>query len=670
MNEAVDDYVRRYRNLVELEREEEMERYEREMRDMSAREREEAGRAILETSGRDEGEGLGGYKVKFVRQESGQQLPDTEIGVGDLVMISKKDPHRDDNPTGTVAEKTGYSLTLVFDREPHPFVFSNDGLRLDLYVNDITFQRMLSAIDALEEADDRLADLRDIIVGLRQPAEQFPVEIEGWHNPELNQSQREAVESAIGSDDFYLIHGPPGTGKTTTAVEVAAQCVDAGEDVLVTAASNTAVDNMVEFLVEEGIEAVRVGHPARVTAALREHTLDATVESHPKYERAQELREQAFELKDRQDGLLYPSGKWRRGMSNSQIRDKADKGQGSRGVSADKIQEMAEWIELQEQADSYFEEADRLRDEAVGEVLDGADVVCSTNATAGSDLLADREFDVLVLDEATQATEPSCLIPITMADRVVMAGDHRQLPPTVLNEKAARRGLRTSLFEKLARRDYGDDIRTMLTMQYRMHEDIMDFSSEEFYDNRLRADESVRTHTLEEFDLDLTGADQQTAEILEPREPVTFVDTAGVDAPELSREGSESRENPVEADLTVELAEVLLEGELYERELAVISPYWDQVDRIRNQIDREELEIKTVDGFQGREKEVVLLSLVRSNLEGAVGFLRDIRRFNVALTRARRKAVVVGDSATVCNVPVFDHFIDYVEDRGLKHVLR
>ena len=663
MVESVDEYVRRYRNLVELEREEEMERYEREMRQMSGREREDAGRAILRMKGRDQGEGLGGHQVKFVREGRDEPLPDTEIGVGDLVMLSKKDPLRDDNPTGTVAEKTRYSLTVVFSERPHSFVFGK-GLRVDLYVNDITFQRMLSAIDDLEQADGRLADLRDIIVGTRTPADQWTVEIEGWHNPQLNASQREAVEEAVGADDFYLIHGPPGTGKTTTAVEVAAQFVDAGESVLATAASNTAVDNMVEFLVDEGIEVVRVGHPARVTRTLREHTLDAIVEQKPKYERAQELREQAFALKDEQDDHRYPSGRWRRGMSNDQIKDYAEQGRGSRGVSADKIREMARWIELQEQIDNYFEEADRLREEAVRSVLDEAEVVCSTNATAGSDLLEGWTFDVLVLDEATQATEPSCLIPITMADRVVMAGDHKQLPPTVLNEEAASQGLRTSLFERLARRDYGDEIRSMLTIQYRMNEAIMNFSSEEFYDNRLLADDSVRRHTLEEFELELEEIDPWHAEILEPREPVVFVDTAGRGAEEVSREGSKSRENPDEAALVVDLADALLEGGLYERELAVISPYWDQVDRIRNELGREEVEVKTVDGFQGREKEVVLISLVRSNHEGSVGFLRDTRRFNVALTRARRKVVVVGDSSTVCNVPVFDHFVEYVEDKG------
>lgn len=663
MSVPIEEYVRRFENLVELERKEEMERYEREMNRMSGREREEAGRAMLEMRGRDRGEGLGGHEVQFVREGHDSPLPETEIGVGDLVRLSKESPLRDDNPTGTVSAKSKYSLTVVFPGRPHPFVFGS-GLRVDLYVNDITFQRMLAAIEDLEEADGRLADLRDIIVGTRHPAEQWGVEIEEWYNPELDDSQREAVSSALGSDDFYLIHGPPGTGKTTTAVEVAAQCVGAGEDVLATAASNTAVDNLVEFLADQGFEVVRVGHPARVTQTLREHTLDAQVECHDAYERAQQMREQAFSLKDRQDDLTYPSGRWRRGMSNERILELAEQGRGSRGVSAEKIEEMAEWIELKQQADQYFEEADRLRERALNEVLGDADVVCSTNATAGSDLLSGRSFDVLVLDEATQATEPSSLIPITLADRVVMAGDHRQLPPTVLNEEAAGRGLQRSLFERLADREYGDDIRSMLTRQYRMHEAIMEFSSEEFYGGRLRADGTVEGHTLAEFELDFSNVDPRNGELLDPEEPVVFVDTAGSDSRETSRSGSKSRENEREAEIVAEVAEALLEAGLGGDELAVISPYWDQVDRLRDRLGHEGIEIKTVDGFQGREKEAVLLSLVRSNPEGEVGFLRDVRRFNVALTRARRKVVVVGDSSTVANVGALDDFVEYVKGRG------
>jgi predicted DNA helicase len=378
------------------------------------------------------------------------------------------------------------------------------------------------------------------------------------------------------------------------------------------------------------------------------------------------MRRQAFELKDQQEECTYPSGRWRRGMSNEKIKELAEEGRGSRGVGVDKIREMAEWIELDEQIDSYFEEADRLREEAMAEVFEQADVVCTTNATAGGDLLEERHFDVLVLDEATQATEPSCLIPITLADRVVMAGDHRQLPPTVLSEEAAGEGLRMSLFERLADRDFGDRIRSMLTRQYRMNEEIMTFPSLEFYDGQLEADPKVRHHTLDDLDVDVASFDPDYADILAPREPCIFVDTAGVDAPERSRQGSNSRENPFEANLVVEMAENLLEAGLYERELAVISPYWDQVDRIREDLDRDGVEVKTVDGFQGREKEVVLISLVRSNPDREVGFLRDVRRFNVALTRARRKAVVVGDSATVASVDVLGRFVDYAERVGAR----
>ncbi|MFB6266255.1 MAG: IGHMBP2 family helicase [Halodesulfurarchaeum sp.] len=657
--ETARSYVDRYRELVELERQAEMERHESEIRSLSGREREAKGRALLHMRGRDEGEGLGGYLVKFLRERRSEALPETEIGVGDLVMVSKQDPLRDDNPTGTVAEQTRYSITVAFDGRPPGFVF-DDGLRVDLYVNDITFRRMQDALKQLPDADGPLAALRDVLVGVEEPAPPEPAQIETWHNESLNDSQRTAVRRALGAERFHLIHGPPGTGKTTTAVEVIEQAVDRGESVLATAASNTAVDTLLEFLIERGVDAVRVGHPARVTPTLREHTLDSRLAGHPKYQRRSELREEAFDLLDEQEQYTHPSGRWRRGLSDERIRSLAEEGRGARGVPPEKMREMAEWLRLQEEADELFEEADRLEQEALAEVIEEAEVVCTTNSTAGSDLLEGAQFDLLVIDEATQATEPSCLIPITHADRVVMAGDHRQLPPTVQSEEAAREGLRETLFERLAERH--PRIRDMLRVQYRMHETIMGFSSERFYDGELEAAPSVTAHTLSDLAIDPTTL--SPPDILDPGAPLVFVDTADLDAPERQRSGSTSRENPGEATIVKTLAESLLEAGVDPRDIAVISPYDDQVDRLSSELDREGLEVDTVDGFQGREKEVVLVSLVRSNKRGEIGFLAEERRFNVAVTRAKRKVVVVGDGETVTRAPVFEEFVEYAADSG------
>ncbi|GAB3675280.1 IGHMBP2 family helicase [Halopiger thermotolerans] len=684
--EAVRDYVDERSRLVELEREAEMERHEREIRRLSGRERESKGRALLEMRGRDEGEGLSGHLVKFTKRY-GDALPDTEISVGDLVMVSKRDPLRDDNPTATVTQVTNHSVTVSFDSKP-PGWLLDDGIRLDLYVNDVTYQRMLEALESFLEAEpDPDGDvprehLRDVIVGLEEPeaVASGPVRavVDGWHDEQLNDSQREAVERAVTTDDVHLIHGPPGTGKTTTAVEAIRQAVDRGDSVLATAASNTAVDNVVEFLAAGDHEPLRVGHPARVTPTLREHTLDARLEDNETYRESREVREEAFDLLDRQDDLTAPSGRWRRGLSDERIKQLAEEGRGSRGIPPEKIEEMAEWLELQERADELFDRAERLAQEAIAEEIERADVVCTTNSTAGSDLLAGQRFDTLVIDEATQATEPSCLIPIVKADRVIMAGDHRQLPPTIQSREAEREGLDETLFERLAERygaDGDDPIRSLLTTQYRMHERIQDFSSERFYDGTLEPDESVRDHTLAEL---LEGADGDADRdlgrehpALEPDEPLVFVDTSDADAPERSREGSPSTENPYEADLVTEHARALLEAGLEPADLAVISPYDDQVKRIEDALEStlpeataEALEVDTVDGFQGREKAVVLVSLVRSNDRREVGFLDEPRRFNVALTRARRKAVVVGDRDTVTAAEVFDDFCEYARDRG------
>ena len=678
--ETAQAYADRLTELVELEREEEMRRHEREIRALSGRERQDRGRALLRLRGRDEGEGLGGYLVKFMREQKGRPLPDTEIRVGELVMISKNDPLRDDNPTGTVAQVTNYSITVSFDRKPGSWV-CHDGLRMDLYVNDITYRRMQDALTRLPTADGALAHLRDVCTGASAPAEVESAEIENWHNADLNSSQQRAVREAVATEDVHLIHGPPGTGKTTTALEVIQQCVDRGESVLATAASNTAVDNLVEELVEQGVDVVRLGHPARVSDRLRAHTLDARIADNETYRRSQKKREAAFDSLDRQDTYTVPSGRWRRGMSDQKIKDLAGQGRGARGVPAEKIQEMAEWIELREQADDLFAQAERLEQEAVDEVLGAADVVCSTNSTAGSDLLGepanpaeDRAsqigpFDTLVIDEATQATAPSCWIPLVQAHRAILVGDHKQLPPTILNQEAAQNGLQHTLFERLASHhetdpEKPDSIRSLLRTQYRMHQSIMGFSSASFYDGRLAADDRVQRHTLDDLGVSVEPLSGARREILDPEAPLVFVDTRDIDAPEHQRSGSHSRENPREADVVARLIADVIEAGLPPTDIAVISPYDDQVDRLERKIGRDAVEVDTVDGFQGREKEAVFISLVRSNDRGRIGFLRDRRRFNVALTRAKRKVVLVGDPTTLERAPIYEKFREYARSEG------
>ena len=691
--ESARAYATRLTDLVELEREEEMRRHEREIETLSGREREDRGRALLHMRGRDEGEGLGGHHVKLMREQKGQPLPDHELRVGDLVMISRQDPLRNDNPTGTVTQVTNYSITASFDPKPDGWVFGDglrpdrreevvsglrpdrreevaSGLRVDLYVNDIPYRRMQDALAQLPTAGGALKRLRDVSTGVATPASTDPAPIDDWHNSNLNDAQRQAVREALATNDVHLIHGPPGTGKTTTAAEVLQQCVDRGASVLATAASNTAVDTVVAFLAEQGTDVVRLGHPARVNDRLRTHTLDAQIEDNDAHRRSQQKREKAFAVLDRQEDLTAPAGRWRRGMSDRKIKERAEQGRGSRGVPPDRIEEMAGWLALQERADALFDEAEALEQDAIDEVLEAADVVCSTNSTAGSDLLDGHTFDTLVIDEATQATAPSCWIPMTHARRVVLVGDHKQLPPTIQNQEAARRGLRRTLFERLAHHhetapEAPGSIRSLLRRQYRMHETIMGFPNRTFYDGRLKADDTARHRTLADLGVSdhALPADERHA-ILDPEAPLVFVDTSGIDAPEHQRSGSHSRENPREANLIVQLTTALLEAGVAPSAIAVISPYGDQVDRIDRALAPDGPETDTVDGFQGREKEIVLLSLVRSNDRGAIGFLDEPRRFNVAVTRARRKAVVVGDASTVAAADVLGAFVRYAETTG------
>ncbi len=654
-------YIARFKSLVQKEREEEMRWHEEEIRKLSGRQREERGRAILNLRGRNQGTGLGGrYIVKFIRQRQGEMLPKHEINTGDLVMLSRGNPLEPGTPSGTVIEMSKFSITAVFDREPPGYIYKKN-LRMDLYVNDITFQRMLEALQTLASAKGRLAEIRDKLLGNKNITIPETEKLELF-NRDLNQVQARAVQKAACSDDFFLIHGPAGTGKTMTCIEVIQQAVRKGLSVLSAAGSNVAVDNIVERLVERGVKTVRVGHPARVNPVLREHTLDYMLEDQPDFQKSIKLREKVSGIREKQEKHTHPGPRWRRGMSNGKIMKLAGQGRGNRGVPASRIRDMAEWLKLQEVVDGIFNEIDRLEDSAVNKILNDAEVVCATNSTAGSEIMNGRNFDLLVLDEATQSTEPEALIPLVKADRAVLAGDHRQLPPTILNKEAGEKGLAVSLFERLLE-VHGDKIKEMLKVQYRMNSVIMNFPSREFYSGELIAHSSVKDWDISDLGLNLP-LQGLMKEVFDPARPVVFLDTRESGSREERIRDSKSFYNRLEAELAAEILETAMETGMNPENVALISPYKDQAEWIRSRIDNERIEIDTVDGFQGREKEMIVLSLVRTNDRGNIGFLNDLRRLNVSLTRAKKKLAVIGHSPTISSDRCYQRLIDYVKEAG------
>ncbi|NPA75149.1 MAG: IGHMBP2 family helicase [Euryarchaeota archaeon] len=624
-----------------------MRRHWEEIRKLPGSKRERLGRAVLALRPRVLGRGLGGvYLVRYSRSD----FPDTEIMVGDVVLVSGKKVSKN-NPMGTVYEKGRNFITVAFSSPPPAFALKGR-VRLDLYASDVTFQRMLAALEALETRKDILPFLlssRVMLYGAQSVRE--------FDNPRLNDSQKRAVEYALRAERFFLIHGPPGTGKTTTLVEAIVQHVKSGKKVLATADSNVAVDNILEKLIGK-VKVVRLGSPARTSEWLREHTLDFMVQSTAEFKEAQKLWARVDTLVKKRDRETRPMPQWRRGLGDDEIHYLASQRRSIRGIPAERIQSMAAWLTLQKEIGDVVERAKKLEMRAVRKIIDDVDVVCATNSTAGSEMLDGVMFDTVFIDEATQSTEPSCLIPMLHGKRFILAGDHKQLPPTVLSRDAE--GLKYSLFERLMEL-HGRGISRMLTVQYRMNERLMEFSNREFYNNAVRTAPEVRNITLSE----LIGSCEDNgtvAEMCSPSEPLVFVDTHGT-MPERQRPGSTSYENPGEAEIVSSLVNAFLEAGLEPGVIGVITPYDDQVQMLREQLPVRGLEIKSVDGFQGREKEVIIISFVRSNT-GKIGFLMDPRRLNVSLTRAKRKLVMIGDSSTLSVNALYRRLLNFVREKG------
>jgi superfamily I DNA and/or RNA helicase len=544
----------------------------------------------------------------------GRPLPGSRIGVGALVRVELRRERREDAPTGVVARRSRDRVAVAFD-EPPPDWATSGRVTLELVPSPVTWERLAAGLRRVAGPEGKR--WHDVLAGA---APRFLPAARGPRLPTaLAPEQEAALDLADRALDVALVHGPPGTGKTTVLVEVIRRAVARGERVVATAPSNLAADNLLERLLAAGVDGVRVGHPARVVPALLAHTLEARVAGHESARIAEGLVEEALSL-----------------------RREARKRKERRGPGR-----FSEARAAERDARALLAEARALEERAEREVLDRASVVVATLTGLDAPVLSGRRFGLAAVDEATQAIEPAVLLALLRAERAVLAGDHLQLPPTVISAAAAQGGLGLSLFERLVLA-HGDGVKVTLAEQRRMNEAIMAFPSRASYGGALRAHPAVAAWSLDD-------------------EPLLLVATAGAGFEEGAPEGSDSRHNEGEAALAAREVERVLALGVAPADVAVIAPYDAQVQRLRQLLAgrvEQGLEVDTVDGFQGREKEAVVVSLVRSNDAGEVGFLADVRRMNVAITRARKKLVVVGDSATIARHPYYESFVRHAQEVG------
>ncbi|XP_042640469.1 DNA-binding protein SMUBP-2 isoform X2 [Tyto alba] len=623
----------RFLELLREEREAELAESRAWQESISLKELQRRGVCLLKLQAANQRTGLyGRLLVTFQprKYDSDAELPYNSFGPGDVVGLYDSAGQGEQLSTGIVTRVTSKAVTVAFE-ESRDGMLSLDhesSYRLLKLANDVTYNRLKKALNALKQYHGGPAsDLIDVLFFSSDPSafsETKPLKL---YNDSLDASQRDAVSFSLAQRELAIVHGPPGTGKTTTLVEIILQAVQQGLKVLCCAPSNVAVDNLVERLAGYKARVLRLGHPARLLEPIQRHSLDAVLARGDHAEIVADIRkdiDQAF----------------------AKTKKAQDKGERSHFLS--EIKALRKELKEREEA-------------AMAAALTHANVVLATNTGASSDgplkLLPENHFDLVVIDECAQALEASCWIPLLKAPKCILAGDHKQLPPTIISHKAAAKGLSLSLMERLIER-YGEKIVKMLTVQYRMHQAIMQWASLEMYSGRLTAHPSVAQHLLKDL-LGVTSTEETTI-------PLLLIDTADCGLFELEVEDEQSKGNPGEVQLTGLHIHALVEAGVKAKDIAVVAPYNLQVDMLREHLCHKypELEIRSVDGFQGREKEAVILSFVRSNRKGEVGFLAEERRINVAVTRARRHVAVICDTRTVSSQPFLQRLVDYFSRHG------
>ncbi len=624
--------LQKLKSLLQIERDEEFKIY-----------KEQFLRASIDTRRKN---GLTWYPLKIVNEE---------LGYGDLLQVEFERTSHFDMPhqfsagknvalfsnagtqdyevSGVIKSVQKNTVKIIFPKEELPDWAYDGKLGINAEFDENSFIEMQKALDVVINAKNcRLADLREIIEGQAKPS----FGKNEFINPAtyLNTSQNKAVEFILNVIDYGVVHGPPGTGKTTTLVEAIRVTLQTENQVLVCAPTNTAVDLLCEKLNKLGVSVLRLGHPARINEDLLSTSLDGRISSSPYYKDIKNLRKNAQEY-------FRMAGKYKRVFGKEDAQQRAA---------------------FYTEAKNCLKEARLLEDYITDSLLKDSQVICCTPVVSANKLLAKKTFKTLFFDEASQALEPMVWIPLLKCERIVLCGDNCQLPPVVKSKKATDEGLGITMLDRCMN---NKDAVVLLNKQYRMHEAIMAFSNKVFYENKLIADDSVANEKLIADDNEVCN------------KTIEFIDTAGCDFAEEQNPETLSYCNPKEGDLLFKHIKILLENYgKYEQasliSIGIISPYKEQTEWLKEHLTDYDLfmeklsslQIKTIDGFQGEERDVIYITLVRSNNNQEIGFLNDLRRMNVALTRARKKLVIIGDSATICSNIFYRGFIEYCEEKG------
>ncbi|ETZ22507.1 AAA domain-containing protein [Pedobacter sp. V48] len=620
------EYFKKLLDLLKIERQEDLDSYLRLTASASVADRRENGLTWYPIAIRGSETGRGDYLTVEVERTTHHDISHQLRFGASAILFSNHDP-KNDRVEGTITHQSGNKLKITLLTEELPDWASDGKLGIDLLFDDNSYNEMQNALKQAQKPKEKAADsvLTDVLTGQKAPT--FDTSLTNIVIPKLNPVQQKAVNKILQAQELAIVHGPPGTGKTTTLVQaIKALIAKDGQKVLVVAPSNTAVDLLSEKLAEEGLNVLRVGNPARVSERLASLTMDSKVAEHSATKDLRSLKKQANEYKNM-------AHKYKRNFGRAE----------------------------QQQRKALFNEAHKIMKEVnnaeqyiIDDVVAKAQVITATLIGANHYTVREVRYKTVVIDEAGQALEPACWVPILKAEKVVLAGDHCQLPPTIKSTQAAKDGLSNTLMEKCT--VMHPEAVVLLEEQYRMNRQIMGYPSSVFYNNKLTAHPNVAGRLL-----------------FAEESPLEFIDTAGCGFDE-KLEGT-STTNPEEAVFLLKHLTHLV-AKLNDHStvagfptIAIISPYKQQIAILNDLITgseelmvyRSKISINTIDSFQGQERDIVYIGLTRSNTDGAIGFLADTRRMNVAMTRARKKLVVIGDSATLSRSAFYSDFISYAE---------